>query len=110
VTIYLKDLTFHAIIGILEFERITPQKIVINLSLEYEYQKNRYINYALIAQELEDIMQKSKFELIEDALLTLKEHLLNKYPTISKLSLEIAKPDILDNATVSVAISWEKEH
>ncbi len=107
--IEIKKLTFNTIIGVLDFERLTPQRVVIDIQIEYSYKQSRYINYALIVEDIEDYMQKEKFELLEDALLGLKELLFKKYSLIEKLFIKIAKPDILDNAIVSLADSWERE-
>ena len=39
MTIHIEDLKFQCIIGILDFERVTPQDIIINMSIEYLYEK-----------------------------------------------------------------------
>ena len=44
--IQISNLTFKAIIGILDFERIKKQKVIINLSFEYEFSKDKFIDYA----------------------------------------------------------------
>ncbi|HIC09864.1 MAG TPA: dihydroneopterin aldolase, partial [Campylobacterales bacterium] len=42
--IYIENLTFSTIIGILEFERTTPQDVSIDIVLEYSYQNRNYID------------------------------------------------------------------
>ena len=39
MTIFIENLTFDAIIGILPEERKVPQKVVVNAKLGYEYKK-----------------------------------------------------------------------
>ncbi len=107
--IEIEEFSFNTIIGILDFERITPQKVVLNIKIEYEYTNGEYINYAYICELIEDRMQTKKFELLEEALLDLKELLFYKFPTIKTLFIKIAKPDILDNAIVSLSNSWHKD-
>ncbi|NCB13429.1 MAG: dihydroneopterin aldolase, partial [Erysipelotrichia bacterium] len=44
--IEISNLTFKCIIGILDFERIKKQKVMIDLSFEYQFSKDNFINYA----------------------------------------------------------------
>ena len=41
--IEISDLTFKCIIGILDFERIKKQKVIINISFEYDFSKDLFI-------------------------------------------------------------------
>ena len=100
--IEISDLTFKCIIGILDFERIKKQKVVVNLSFEYEFSKDMFINYAEISKLIEKTIKKKKFLLLEDAILHL-ETLLNNNYQISNLKIKISKPDILKNCIVSLS-------
>jgi dihydroneopterin aldolase len=102
MTIHVEDLKFQCILGILDFERITPQDIIINLTLEYDY-KDEFINYADIVQIIKKMMIKSKFELIEDALNSINLKLTKEYKVINNLNLKITKPSILPECKVSVS-------
>lgn len=104
MTIYIENLSFDTIIGILEEERKVPQKVLVNCEINYDYKNNNFINYALIAQLIEDEMQKSKFELIENALLELINKIKSSFLDISSIKLKISKPNILDKCVVSVAL------
>lgn len=97
------DLTFDTIIGILPFERKTPQKVIINLSFKYSFKDGEFIDYSLVAKDIQKLMQKNKYKLIEDALLDIKKELKKSYK-IKKLKLSIKKPTILDNCVVGVSI------
>ena len=101
--IKIKNLHFKCIIGILPFERKIEQKVVINLSFKYIFTNNIFINYADIANYVQETMKNKKFLLIEDALLLIQKELNLKYQ-IKKLKLTITKPDILDNCEVSVTL------
>ncbi len=100
--IEISDLTFKCIIGILEIERIKKQKIIINLSFEYVFSKDRFINYAEVSALVEKTMKKKKFLLLEDAILYL-ENILNTTYEIKNLNIKISKPTILKNCIVSVS-------
>ena len=102
MTINIKDLEFETIIGILDFERTAVQRVRINCSIEYDYDRE-FLDYALVAKHIETEMREKKFELIEEALLSLKSSLKRAFPLINSLVLEISKPDILNNCEVSLS-------
>jgi dihydroneopterin aldolase len=99
----IENLTFDAIIGILPEERITPQKVVVNVELDYEYKNDIFINYATLANLIENDIKNSKYQLIEDALLSLHVKIKDKFLQISSIKLKISKPTILDNCDVCVS-------
>ncbi|MDA3947493.1 MAG: dihydroneopterin aldolase [Helicobacteraceae bacterium] len=100
--ISIKDLEFETIIGNLDFERITKQRVRINCTIEYQYEK-RFLDYALITKHIEEQMINHEFELIEEAILSLKRSLKREFPLILSLFLKISKPDILANCEVSLS-------
>ena len=100
--IHINDLNFKCIIGILDFERIKKQKVVINLSFEYEFSKDKFINYAEVSNLLKSTMKKEKFLLLEDAILHLENLLITTYE-IKNLYIQISKPNILTNCIVSLS-------
>ena len=106
MTIEIKDLTFNTIIGILDFERTTKQRVCINCSITYDYDQE-FLNYALIAEHIENEMHRHEFALIEEALISLKSSLKENFSLISILFLKISKPDILDNCEVSLSETFK---
>ena len=102
MTIHIQDLKFQAILGILDFERINPQDIIINTTIEYHYEDD-FINYAEVVELIKSDMTKHKFLLIEDALTHLFIELKKKFPKIDKIELKITKPSILPDVRVSVS-------
>lgn len=102
LTINIKDLTFKCIIGILDFERVKKQKVTINISFDYIYSKEYFIDYAEVSNLIESIMKKKKFELLEDAIIFCETKLQNNYK-INNLKIEISKPNILKNCIVSLS-------
>lgn len=101
--VYIENLSFKTIIGILPFERVKKQKVIVNLSFSYKYddEKKDFVDYSLVVNDIKSIMKKKKFELIEEAILYLEKKLCLKYP-ISNLCLKITKPTILKDCKVSV--------
>ncbi len=107
MTIYVENLTFDAIIGILPEERLVPQKVIVNIKLDYEYKKESFINYATLSNLVKNSIKNNKFGLIEEALLSLHVEIKSKFSQISSIKLKISKPTILAHADVSVASKIE---
>lgn len=101
MTVYIDNLKFQCIIGILDFERKNQQDVIINLKIEYDY-IDEFINYADVSDTIKSTMIKSKFMLIEDALKVLSLKLKEDFPLINTLELKITKPSILPDCKVSV--------
>lgn len=106
MTIHIEDLTFDVIIGLLDFERDRPQRVIINLEASYDYSENDFIDYADMVLLIQNELREKRYELLEEALLGLKEILTTAYPTIQTLLLKISKPDILPECTVSLSKTW----
>ncbi len=104
--IEIEELKFQCIIGILDFERVTPQDIIVNVDIEYVY-KNEFINYADVTELIKMHMKNEEFLLIEDALSSLSLKLKEKFILINTLHLKITKPSILPDAKVSVSNSYK---
>jgi len=97
----IKNLKFKCIIGILEFERTNPQQVIVNISFQYQFTKNYFIDYSKIISYIKKTMKKKKFYLIEDVIIYIKNDITKKYK-IKKLKLQIIKPNIIKNVKVSL--------
>ena len=106
MTIHIEELTFECIIGILDFERVTPQKVIVNVGIDYDYKNNDFINYADVIKLIEQQMLEKKYELLETAIEELSEKIIEKYSKITKLTLKISKPNIIKNAKVSLSRTY----
>jgi len=104
LTLEIENLTFKAIIGLLDFERIKKQKVVVNLKANYIYKDGNYIDYVDLCKIIKKTIKKEKFELLENAIESLKNKIINKYPNIEYLNIKISKPDILKDCIVSLSI------
>ncbi len=103
MTIYIENLTFKCIIGILDFEREKRQRVIINLSFDYEFKNGSFIDYAEVSSLVKKIMKDNKFELLEDAVKTVAKQIKQNYE-IENLKLKISKPDILKDCVVSLSL------
>lgn len=102
MTIHIENLKFFCIIGLLDFERVQQQQIIVNLTLTYEY-KDNFIDYALLIDLIQEHIISNKFTLLEDAILSLTNLVTNRYLSIKQLSVKITKPTIIPNCMVSVS-------
>ncbi|UOS17818.1 dihydroneopterin aldolase [Helicobacter pylori] len=110
--VHIHNLVFEAILGILEFERLKPQKISVNLDLSYTQLPNKaYLDYIKIQKLIQKMMQENQYLLIEDALKDLSHALKTRYSEISELYLKISKLEISPNSQVgaSVKIRYEND-
>lgn len=105
VTIHIEDLEILAIIGILDFERTTVQKIIVDVTIDYFYKNSAFINYAEVIALIEKCLIDNKYELLEEALSDIQKEIFKQYSQISKLNIKITKPNIIKNA--KVALSFE---
>ena len=106
--IHIEQLTFETIVGILPKEKKTPQRIVIDATLDYRYENGYYIDYADVCRIIEERMHSGHFELLEEALNSLAETLMEYYPVIEAVHLKIVKPDILPFARVGISLKKTK--
>jgi len=106
MTIHIEDLTFDVIIGLLDFERDRPQRVIINLEASYDYSDDQFIDYADMVRLIQNELKEKRYELLENAIIGIKEILYTTYPHLQTLSLRISKPDILPDCTVSLSKTW----
>ena len=100
--IEIESLRFETIIGLLDFERVTPQEVVVDIAIEYDF-TTAFIDYAEVSELTKEHIKKSQFLLIEDALSSLSKHLKESFPLIHTLYLKITKPSILSDCNVGVS-------
>jgi len=106
VTIHIESLQIDTIIGLLDFEREEKQRVFVDLEATYLYKKNHFINYAELCSLIESQLIRSQYELLEDALVGIKDKIYTSYPNIEILKLKITKPDIIKNASVALSHKW----
>ncbi len=92
--IFIENLHFEAIIGILDFERNTPQPLIIDIKMDAG---DEFIDYSKIAEIAENTVKTERFGTIESALAHL-EATFRELFELKYLYIKIAKPAILKNA------------
>jgi len=103
LTIEIEDLTFETIIGVLPYERVNKQRVIVNLRSQYDYVSKEYIDYVGLVDIIKNSMIKQKFKLIEEAIEYISKEIESRYPKIKNLYIKISKPDILANCNVAIS-------
>lgn len=103
--VHIHNLVFETILGILEFERLKPQKISVNVDLFYTELPNKaYLDYMEIQEIIQNTMREKQYFLIEDALKDLSQILKTRYKEITELFLKISKLEISPNSQVGASV------
>ena len=98
----LKNLEFYCIVGILDFERIKKQKVLIEGTFFYKDKKN-FLDYSILKEYIKNTMIENQFFLLEDALDFFDLSLYKEFPQLDSFLLNITKPDIMDDCMVSLS-------
>jgi|SRR5665648_439529 len=106
MTIHIEALTFNVIIGLLDFERDKPQKVIVDLSASYDYTDDEFIDYADMVFLIQKELNEKRYKLLENALLGIKQLLCSTYPQLQTLTLKITKPDIIPECRVALSNTW----
>ena len=104
--VHINALEIFCIIGLLDFERETTQKVQLDIELDYTYTAGAFLDYASITNEIELHLKREKYLLLEEALMGIKSLLLKRYPIIEQLKIKISKPDILPHCSVGLSEFW----
>ena len=107
MTIHIERLTLDVIIGILDFERTSKQKVVVETKINYNYTKEKFIDYTSVINIIENLLKKEKYRLLEDALNEIGGKIIDDFPDIILLYIKISKPDIITNASVALSKEWK---
>jgi dihydroneopterin aldolase len=102
--IFIENLEFKTIVGILPEERERQQKVRVSCEIEYIFEEENFIDYAKVSSLIASLMQKNQYLLLEEALEDLSCSIAKEYPFIKSLKLKIIKLQILPNANVGVEI------
>ena len=105
--IRIEQLEISARIGVPEEERVTPQRLTINISF-WPYQQMRdlsdnihnAVNYSVVADETKSFVRGQSVNLIETLADQVAAHLLKTFP-IQKVTVEVRKFALSDAKYVS---------
>lgn len=95
----LQGLRVDCIVGIYDAERRTPQTVIVDIDLDYDFASaassdaiGDTIDYDDVARSVTDLLQRRAFHLIETMAEDAASMLLARLPQLRRVRLEIRKP------------------
>ena len=102
--VYVRNLVFDAIIGVLPQERITPQPICLSLELSVDTQTaadsknlNDTLDYAFLAEAVETLAIEQQCLLVETLAQQIADLALAQ-PLVQAVRVNVGKPNALEKA------------
>ena len=109
-TVGLKGLQIECIVGILDHERKTPQTVLLDIELDYDFAPasgseaiGDAVDYAAVALSVTEFVRRRAFRLIETMAEDTAMMLLAELTRVRTVRLEIRKPAALAAAACSFA-------
>ena len=111
ILIGFENLKVHTIVGLLDFERSTPQNILITLKLGVESEQiiqnqqnddlGELPNYHEASILLEKFIQDQKFYTLEALVYQSAQVLFEQFPIVNSVYLKVCKPQAISKADFS---------
>jgi len=100
-TIFLSEVKVQTKLGVPEWERMTPQTIILDIEIGYDLSNacqsddvNDTIDYGAVVSRVRDTLQENSFQLVEKLAEHLCQLILNEFNALS-VKIKVAKPTIL---------------
>jgi 7,8-dihydroneopterin aldolase/epimerase/oxygenase len=108
-TIELERLEIDCIVGILPFERVTEQKIFVDVSMELDFAPPSAsedvadtIDYTVVSREITDLVRERKYQLIETMAVECVDLVLSRHTTVDRAAIAVHKPAAVPQAKDTV--------
>ena len=102
--VFIRDLTFDAILGVLPEERVTPQPVRINLAVHTDITDaarseslSQTLDYAALAEAVKALTIERQCLLVETLVEAIAELVLQQ-PLADAVEVEVSKPNALNDA------------
>lgn len=100
-TIFLSEVKVQTKLGVPEWERITPQTIILDIEIGYDLSKacqsddvNDTIDYGAVVNRIRETLQENSFQLVEKLAEHLCQLILKEFNALS-VKIKVAKPTVL---------------
>jgi len=111
--IFIQGLKTLAIIGIYDWERENPQPLIFDIEMSLPIKQaatsddiHDTVDYKQVADEMIELVENSRFELLESLCETLCQHILSQHPAVQKIQLKVSKPQaVAETDTVGLIIT-----
>ena len=110
--VFVRDLEVMAVIGIYDHEKVTPQRLVINIDLSVREaatmadEISHVVSYEIIAKKVEQIVAEGHVNLVETLCEKIAQSCLRDGRVVAA-RVRVEKPDIIPNAR-SVGVEIER--
>jgi len=113
--VFVRDLQLRAMLGVFDFEKIEPQRVIINVDLSVKEQGDplnddiqNVVSYANVVDHIKDILAKGHVHLVETLAEMIADECLKSRHVVC-VRVRIEKPDIIpETASVGVEIERSK--
>ncbi|PPC96687.1 MAG: dihydroneopterin aldolase [Methylotenera sp.] len=100
-TIFLSEVKVQTKLGVPEWERMTPQTIILDIEIGYDLSKacqsddvNDTIDYGAVVNRVRETLQENSFQLVEKLAEHLCQLILKEFNVLS-VKIKVAKPTVL---------------
>lgn len=115
--IFIQGLKTQAIIGIYDWERENRQPLIfdIEMSLPIVNAANSddisdTVDYKQVSDEVIELVEESRFELLETLTEAICQHILNNHNAVQKILLKVSKPQaVAETDTVGLIITRHRQ-
>lgn len=98
---YIKiKIHFNCIIGILDFERVEKQKLIVKVKAK----ASEFLDYAKLSKFIKKSYKKEKFYTLEESLEFISLNAKQKFPSLEYIKINSFKPKILKKTKVGVSL------
>ena len=111
--IFIEGLETQAIIGIYDWERENRQPLFFDIELSLPIFKaaasdqiNDTVDYKQVCDELIELVDKSRVELLESLVENICNHIFTHHSAVQKIDLKVSKPQaVAETRTVGLIVS-----
>ncbi|MEA3406017.1 MAG: dihydroneopterin aldolase [Pseudomonadota bacterium] len=111
--IFIEGLKTQAIIGIYDWERENRQPLIFDIELSLPISQaaksdaiNDTVDYKQVCDELIELVNDSRFELLESLVEAICNHIFGHHSAVQKIDLKVSKPQaVKETTTVGLIIS-----
>ena len=111
--ITIKHFQVEAIIGILEHERTAKQRIIVDSKIWYDSNHvsliHGFLDYVSVLQHIQILLCEKHYTVLECALQDIAYQSFLSFPSITKITLKIQKPDIYKNCLIGVKQTFKRD-
>ena len=116
-SVFAEGISAQASIGVTEAERAFPQKILIDLEVESELPSNnaeysdigKLTDYSELSSRCIEISEEQPWQTLEELAEALCRELLDAFPLIIEISIELRKMVVANTTAVGIRFSEARE-